>query len=127
MTVSDNFTVYKEHSSTLRTWLVAYGIGLPALILANEDLWIRLKLAGVTRDIGLFFIAGVSVQVLLAALNKTLAWILYSGEVDAAVKQKGYYTKADSLSEMFWIDVAADIVTVGLFAYGTNLLFTAVA
>jgi hypothetical protein len=125
--VNDNFTLYKEQSSTLRTWLVAYGIGLPALILANDALWIRLATAGITRRLAICFILGVALQVALAALNKTLSWILYSGELTATVKQTGYYKNAERLSGMFWIDVLVDIATVVLFACGTYSLFLAVA
>ena len=41
----DHYQSYAEHNRILRTWLVAYGIGAPVLILSNDTLWARLASA----------------------------------------------------------------------------------
>ena len=42
----------------LRTWLVAFGVGLPAVILANEKLFVRLAESGNAGPVfGLVFLA----------------------------------------------------------------------
>lgn len=33
---NENLELYKEYNKTLRTWLVAYGIALPALFISSS-------------------------------------------------------------------------------------------
>ena len=40
--IEELYKAYEEHAKTLRTWLVAYGIGAPVVFLTNEQLSKRL-------------------------------------------------------------------------------------
>jgi hypothetical protein len=74
---SEYYTAYEHYSGVLRTWLVAYGIGAPVVVLTNESLWQTLRTNGDSSAIGVLFMSGVALQVLLAALNKAIMWGSY--------------------------------------------------
>jgi len=74
------FDAYQEYSKVLRTWFVVYGIGGPVLLLTNETLARALKASGEGKCLAAFFLAGVALQVVLAALNKFSMWGIYFGE-----------------------------------------------
>jgi hypothetical protein len=71
------YKAYEEHSKTLRTWLVAYGIGAPVLFLTNDSLAGKLASSPQAGLIGVVFLIGTLLQVLLAALNKGVMWACY--------------------------------------------------
>jgi hypothetical protein len=50
---SDNYTTYLEYNRVLRTWFVAFGIGGPALFLANDSVSKKLAAAGCLRTIAM--------------------------------------------------------------------------
>jgi hypothetical protein len=120
------YAAYEEHSKTLRTWLVAYGIGSPVLLLTNESLSAKLTLAPNGAMIGMLFLVGVVGQVLLAALNKALMWYCYFLELYPSRRRSRAYGYAFWLSEQFWIDLLADVVSLILFGYATWLAFNIV-
>ncbi len=64
------YAAYEEHTKTLRTWLVAYGIGAPVLFITHDTLMKAVQKSGEGRSLGLLFLIGVAIQVVLAALNK---------------------------------------------------------
>lgn len=74
------YAAYEHYSGLLRTWLVAYGIGAPVLMLTNEKLWDALGTSGSSRYIAICFLFGVGLQVLLATLNKTIMWASHYAE-----------------------------------------------
>jgi len=110
---------YAELSRTLKTWLVAYGIGAPVLFMTNPDLWKAVAASGDLRAVGLLFLIGVFLQVLIATVNKTAMWVLYYGEEHTSFKSKRRYQAAEWLSKQFWIDVLIDIGTITLFVIAT--------
>jgi len=119
------YAAYEEHTKTLRTWLVAYGIGAPVLFLTQPTLMATLKASGEGKIIGILFLTGVGIQVILAALNKTIMWRLYSAELDREKVNKGglVLRVCDWLSEKYLIDFIADLATILLFAAATSKVF----
>lgn len=113
------FKAYAEYSKVLRTWFVAYGIGAPVLLLTNEGLAKVLKASGESKVLAGFFLVGVALQVLLAALNKCSMWGIYFGEFKDAFRRTRRYKIAHWFSEQFWIDLAIDILTFLAFAVAT--------
>jgi hypothetical protein len=118
---------YRDHASTLRTWLVAYGIGAPAVILSNEALWKRVEDAGIAKCVGLLFLLGVAIQVVLAAVNKAVMWIVYFGDDNDAYKATKTYKVACAIAKAFWFDLLCDLAAMVLFTYATYTLFAVVA
>ena len=124
---SGHFSVYNQHSAVLRTWLVAYGIGAPALFLSQDKIWQALAKSGTLPRIGLLFLAGVFLQVLLAALNKSVMWACYYGEQDLSYQKTRRYRGAHWLSDKYSIDLAADLGAMAAFALATYLCFSVLA
>jgi hypothetical protein len=116
---SQLFEAYEEYSKTVRTWLVAYGIGAPVLFLTNEALARTLWKSGQAPRVAFFFLAGVVLQVGLAMLNKNVMWMCYYAEENDKFKAKKAVHFADWLSRQYWIDVVVDFGTLTLFASAT--------
>ena len=70
-------SAYHGYATTLRTWLVGYGIGCPAIILTQEPLREVVWAASWNGLLTLLFLAGVLSQVVLAVVNKSVNWHLY--------------------------------------------------
>ena len=123
---SELFKVYAEYSKTLRTWLVAYGIGAPVLFLTNETLARTFVMSDQARSIALYFLAGVGLQVFLAVLNKHVMWVCYYAEDSPTFKAKHTWTtrSADWISRQCWMDVLLDVGAMLLFANATRLAFS---
>ena len=120
-----HYAAYEEHARTLRTWLVAYGIGGPVLILSQAEVWKRLAASGSLRFIASLFLSGVVLQVILAAVNKSAMWACYYGELESAYQSTRRYKIGLWLSERYLIDFLFDIAGMFLFAYATYLCFAA--
>jgi hypothetical protein len=119
------YAVYEEHARTLRTWLVAYGIGGPVLILSQEAIWKQITKMGSLPLVAKLFLAGVVLQVVLAAVNKSAMWALYCGEVDLEYAKTKRYKFGSWLSEKYIIDLALDLSSMVLFAWATYACFVA--
>jgi len=117
------FGVYEAHSRTLKTWLVAYGIGAPVLFLSNDSIWQTIRDNTNMNVIGSCFLIGVAVQVVVAGLNKAVMWALYYGEIEASFVETKRYKMAAVISSQIWIDFLADLTTMGLLAIATVLAF----
>lgn len=122
---SDFQNFYKYYSNLLRTWLVAYGIGGPVILLTNDNVWSRIVGSGNQVAIGVMFLLGVAMQVALALLNKTVNWNLYFGFVSPSFRDKWPHRLSDKLSEQYWIDILIDGISIGLMAIATALAFAA--
>jgi len=120
------FDAYASATTNLRTWLVAYGIGAPVLFLSNEDLWKTLGNAECASCVGVLFLAGVALQVLIALINKNTMWFCYFAESNPPFKSSRRYKAWAWLSEQFWIDLCVDVVSITLFIVATYKVFLAV-
>jgi hypothetical protein len=118
-----HYLAYLEHARTLRTWLVAYGIGGPVLILSQDSLWKRLMASGHLPRIATLFLIGVALQVFLAAVNKNAMWAVYYGTIEPSYKQTYRYKIGEWLSSQYTIDFALDLATMILFAVATYRCF----
>jgi len=113
------FKTYGEHSKVLRTWFVAYGIGGPVLLLTNETVAKTISASGESKNLVAFFLVGVMLQVVLAALNKFSMWGIYFGELKTTFKSTCRYKISHWFSEQFWIDLIIDLLTFLFFAVAT--------
>ena len=113
------FKAYAELSKTLRTWLVAYGIGAPIALLTNATFAAAIRNTGQSKYIAGAFLFGVAVQVVVAAINKVSMWALYYGETQAKFKKTTRYRVAHFLSETYWIDLLLDVASIAAFAGAT--------
>lgn len=120
---AEHFAVYTEYSKTLRTWLVAYGVGAPVLLLTNERLAKDLAGSPLAPQIAALFLIGVALQVFLSFLNKTVAWVCYWAAINADerpdLKNHWAVARAERVSECYSIDVLIDLASSVLFLYAT--------
>ena len=117
----DLFKTYESYSSTLRTWLVSYGVGAPVLLISNEKIWDTLKTHPLSSVIAATFLGGVALQVLLASLNKYTMWFCYRGEEEPSFREKRFYRFSCWVAGQFWIDILCDMLSIVSFAYATYL------
>jgi len=119
------YQAYAEFAKTLRTWFIAYGIGAPALVLSNKDLWNTVKGSGNLIYIAVLFLLGVTFQVIEAFIYKTAMWHLYVSESDEDHMKTWWYKMADIVSESYKLELFFDVGAFIFFAIATILLVTA--
>jgi len=113
---------YTEYSKTFRTWLVAYGVGGPVLLLTNDAASRKFAAAGDARCIVVLFLIGVAFQVMGTGINKWAAWHVYSDMTDAS-RANGRWSKAWCwINKQAWIDVGVDVGSIAAFAIATWML-----
>lgn len=121
--VTTHWGNYSEYSKTLRAWLVAYGIGGPVLIFTNDKLFDTFSKAANTPTIVRWFLAGVALQVALALINKWGAYNMYLGANDEGYKESLQYRFWDVVTDMHWIDMLLDVLSIASFVIATFLAF----
>lgn len=117
-----HFQNYAEYARILRTWLVAYGIGGPVLLVTNLAFADRLAKSGHVDAIGYLFLLGVALQVLLALVNKWCAYATYAATRDPKLEVRPVYRLMGWVNDQIWIDVVLDLLSVTAFAWGTLLI-----
>lgn len=121
------YDAYVHHSNQLRVWFVAYGIGGPVLIVTNVELWRTLAPTWPGKIAVVLFLLGVVSQILLTMTNKTLMWIIYFGKSHPKVQNRWWYKFSDRLSEVFWLDLVVDFLSIVFMITATVLVFIGVA
>ena len=120
------FDAYASAATNLRTWLVAYGVGAPVLLLSNETVWEALAKAKCAELTGALFLGGVAFQVFIAIINKYVMWFCYFGEAKPSFKESWKYKVCDWLSERFCIDMTVDVASIAFFVAATYRVYDAV-
>ena len=118
---------YSHYNNLLRTWLVAYGIGGPAVLVTHKDFFQDVARKGNLTVIGWLFLAGVAAQVFIAFINKISMWYLHYGEGNEEFKKTYRYKCSHALSEVFWPDIIADILSIISIGIATVLLFRCIS
>jgi len=120
---------YTEYNSVLRTWFVAFGVGVPGALLLNTDTKAIFENEPLASFAVSFLLVGTTLQIGSTLLNKYVAWcndlILYRKHFgDENTKPVGKRQKQlASLTERIWIDVTVDILTAVLFISSLLLLY----
>jgi len=120
---------YSEYNSVLRTWFVAFGVGVPGALLLNSDTKSIFENEPLASYAVSFLLLGTTLQIGSTLLNKYVAWcndlILYRKHFgDESTKPVGQIlTRIASLTERIWIDVLIDILTAVLFLSSLLMLY----
>ena len=117
---------YAEFAKTLRTWLVAYGVGAPVLFFQSAEAWAALGRNGAVRPFVYLFLGGIGLQVLSALAYKTAMWYLYMEELGKIQISTFRYRISDWLSEAYWLEALVDVATIALFGFATHRAISAV-
>ena len=131
-----HFSNYAEYSKTLRSWLVAYGIGGPILLLVSKDAPEKLAKSPHLTLVVTLFLAGVALQIFLAFLNKWAAWHMYSGAYDKQLAASGsidcdmhHETRTfrawEWINKQSWIDFVIDLGALIAFSVATWIALVA--
>lgn len=122
---SEFYEPYSAFARTLRTWFVAFGIGVPALLITNEKAREVLRDSGCARCVAGIFLVGVAIQVATTLLYKSAMSYLYLSEDNPSMKGGCLYKCFDWISESFLLEFSADFATLLLFCWATcKLLWT---
>ena len=113
------FSSYAKFSTTLRTWLVAYGVGAPVLFLSHQEVANRLLVGKTGKDIATAFLIGAAIQVVAALLYKTCMWYLYVGEDDEEFKKTRRFRWCNTISWQYWLEFGFDLASVAAFGWAT--------
>lgn len=111
----------REISGTLRTWLVAYGVGAPILFFSEPSIMQAMKYSGMLRKIVFLFLSGVAIQVLIAFMNKWLTWFRSEVIFNPEKNEVFLYKLASDFHKAVWPDIIADIYALFAFGYATYL------
>lgn len=120
----DNLKLYEEYNKTLRTWLVGFGFGVPALFIVNEAAQKKLIASPNAEFIVWLFLSGAGVQVLIALTNKIISWCAYHKHNIGEEKCPGIVKKLASLEHAFYIDVITDFLSLILFGWSIILIMS---
>jgi hypothetical protein len=111
---------YQEYNKLLRTWFVAFGIGLPALLYSRPDILERLGESQRLLIIWALLIGSV-IQVVVAFMNKYCSWhdwdFLNRQSKNPALRRSSLEGCYHWLSNQIWIDKWADRVSAVSFLY----------
>jgi hypothetical protein len=119
-----HFDNYSEYSKTLRSWLVAYGIGGPVLFLTNKDAPVKIAQSPHLELIVVLFVGGVALQIFLAFINKWAAWNIYKGELQADYQDGLTYKVWRWINDQSWIDVLIDLGALISFSIATYMVLS---
>jgi hypothetical protein len=110
-----HFQNYTDYNKTLRTWFVTFGIAGLALFITKDG-----ALSGLTpvhqRCAAYGFMLGAFTQVLVAFINKTGSWYMYAGTASPEMKERRSYQVWEWITGQYWIDIGADLISIGAFA-----------
>ena len=115
----DYFDAYLEYNKALRTWFVAFGVGGPALLLANQQVATALSKAQQLECVAIAFLIGICAQIAGALLNKVANWYVYANLTPIVKKESIQYKVSYGFLGHFWIDWVIDAVTIIAFCYAS--------
>lgn len=132
-----HFANYAEYSKTFRSWMVAYGVGGPVLFFIGKDAPAAVAASPYASVIVVLFLLGVSLQILLALINKWAAWHMYRGAYSIYQRANNdpecdnhelstTYKYWDIINQQNWIDFVVDVVALLSFAIATGLVLAAI-
>jgi len=131
-----HFANYAEYSKTFRSWMVAYGVGGPVLLLLSKDAPANVSDSPHILAIVALFILGVALQIFLSLVNKWAAWQMYRGafskyqhrradpDCDDHDRSKTYLVWC-WINKQSWIDFIFDISSLVAFSVATWLVLKA--
>jgi hypothetical protein len=114
---------YRQHATTLRNWIVAYGVGGPVIFLGNDKLRDSLRDSGYLQVVGWTFLIGVALQVVLSFLDKYADWICWQDCVTP--NQRRWTRRAKWWVNANWPTMLLESASMILLAVATVFAFNA--
>ena len=116
------YEAYADYAKTLRTWLVAYGIGGPVFYATQKDIPEEIVRSGCARVIAILFLVGVFIQIGGALVYKAATWNLHmQQDIAGNTPRDGCWAKR--IEHTYLLDIAIDGSTIILFLISTGWVF----
>jgi len=116
---TDFYPAYSVFAKTLRTWLIAYGVGAPLAFFQLPEAWDALGNGRELRPFVYLFLAGIGVQVVYALINKSAMWYLYMDELNEVHGDDFRVRISAYVSTAYWFEVVCDVATIACFGIAT--------
>lgn len=113
------YEAYSGFAKTLRTWLIAFGVGAPIIFFQSPEAWAALGKNGAVRPFVYCFLIGIAIQVFCSLLFKTAMWYLYMSELGEIQEDAWQFTASQWVSTAYWLELFLDVATISLFTYAT--------
>lgn len=110
---------YQNFASTMRAWLIAYGIGAPVLFATQGAFECVFANSLAAKPLIYMYLSGVGIQIVSALSFKASMWYIFWGALKSEFKNTWRYRISDWLSEQLWVEIGLDISTIGLFGLAT--------
>lgn len=110
---------FGKYEKTLRTWFVAFGVGVLVLFFTQPDLRARLVTDPNGFCIGIYFLIGVALQIIESLFYKMITWYPYYRTLEHDRSVHWYYKISDRIHKCYWIDVFFDVLTIMAFSIAT--------
>lgn len=120
------FEPYSLLAKTVRTWFIAYGIGVPVLLSGNAELWKALARQHAVASVIVPFLCGVGVQVVTAIIFKAAMWYSYLFEVGEVEEGSLKYRAATWITNQYWLEALVEVGTFALFVWTTIRVLTVI-
>ena len=108
---------YRQHSNNFRTWLIAFGIGVPAFLSTSDKAWAAFLAAPNARCIAYLLLLGAALQIGLALIDKYAGWFCLCAEIGRSGSDTLKARAGKWWLENDWPSILIDLATVGAFAY----------
>ena len=122
-----NLSLYSEYNKTLRAWLVAFGIAVPAVFVTSKDVKEFLLKAPDFQTIIVVFFIGVASQIFISFLNKFISWSAFHRDdcrINADRECHVVFKTVSKLENHIWIDLILDVASLGCFSWAIVKLLT---
>lgn len=120
------FESYSEHAKTLRTWLIAYGIGVPFLFATDQRFASILLQADVVVTPFVLFFSGIALQLMQVFGYKITMGYLYIYEKQPEITKDWWQVKCSiKWSDWTWPIVISDLGSMLLYGIATVQILNA--
>ncbi|MDE2091803.1 MAG: hypothetical protein KGJ08_07890 [Gammaproteobacteria bacterium] len=115
-----------HYARILRAWLVAYGVGVPVLLVSQRLIAEAIIKKGNGSLITWLFLVGVAIQIIEIFIYKYSQEYLYHDETGSELKDTRRLALAEWFSNTIWFEIVFDLLSMVLFVCGTFMVVAAV-
>ena len=112
---------YTGHGGMLRSWLVAFGAGVPALFITQEWAWNALAASGNAFFLALLYFSGVLLQVFHVIASKYANYYGFLAQFFPSMKEGRFPELVKKFTWQWKLDLAVDLLSLTLLVSATLL------
>ena len=115
---------FRASSASMSKWIVAYGVGMPVIILSQESFSHYLIAQKYFLVVLSLFLTGSCLKVISELVYKYISWPLHLGEGDETYRKRTSYKICKNLYNSLLFEAIFDIPAVILLFTGTIWTFS---